>query len=58
LTRGSVALHDSAMILYETDPLFAWNRLDDSPELKSIKRFFEQVPDLHALFSSLNCGEV
>jgi len=45
------------MILYETDPLFAWNRLDDSPELKSIKRFFEQVPDLHALFSSLNGGK-
>ncbi len=33
------------MIIYQTDPLFAWNRLDDSADLKSIKRFFEQLPD-------------
>ena len=25
--RGLVALHDGAMIIYQTDPLFAWNRL-------------------------------
>ena len=43
--RGLVALHDGAMIIYQTDPLFAWNRLDDSPDLKSIKLFFERLPD-------------
>lgn len=32
------------VIPYETDPLFAWNRLDDSPDLKAIKPFFEQLP--------------
>lgn len=33
------------MILYTTDSLFAWNRLDDSPELKTIRDFFEILPD-------------
>lgn len=40
------------MKIYTTDPLFAWNRLDDSPELKAIQEFFELLPDgalLHAL---------
>jgi hypothetical protein len=33
------------MILYVTDPLFAWNRLEDSPDLKCIREFYEQLPD-------------
>lgn len=33
------------MKLYITDPLFAWNRLDDSPELKTIRDFFALLPD-------------
>ncbi len=33
------------MILYTTDSLFAWNRLDDSPDLKCIREFFAQLPD-------------
>ena len=33
------------MNLYETDPLFPWNRLDDSPDLKTIRDFFGQLPD-------------
>lgn len=33
------------MILYTTDSLFAWNRLDDSPDLKTIRDFFESLPD-------------
>jgi hypothetical protein len=33
------------MILYVTDSLFAWNRLDDSPDLKTVRDFFEQLPD-------------
>lgn len=33
------------MILYTTDSLFAWNRLDDSPQLKTIGDFFAQLPD-------------
>ena len=33
------------MTLYETDPLFPWNRLDDSPDLKTIRDFFGQLPD-------------
>ena len=33
------------MILYTTDSLFAWNRLDDSPDLKTIRDFFEILPD-------------
>lgn len=33
------------MILYSTDSLFAWNRLDDSPDLKTIRDFFEAIPD-------------
>lgn len=33
------------MILYETDSLFAWDRLEDSPNLKVIRDFFEKLPD-------------
>jgi hypothetical protein len=35
----------SGMILYTTDSLFAWNRLDDSPDLKLVRDFFAQLPD-------------
>ena len=35
----------AGMNLYETDPLFPWNRLDDSPDLKTIRHFFGQLPD-------------
>jgi hypothetical protein len=34
-----------SMILYTTDPLFAWGRLDDSPQLKTIAEFYKQLPD-------------
>lgn len=34
-----------AMILYSTDSLFAWNRLDDSPDLRTIREFFAILPD-------------
>jgi hypothetical protein len=47
------------MKLYTTDPLFAWNRLDDSPDLKTISRFFAQLPDarlLEALIASRGKG--
>lgn len=33
------------MILYVTDSLFAWNRLDDSPDLRTIQDFFASLPD-------------
>ena len=33
------------MILYTTDSLFAWNRLDDSPDLKCLRAFYAQLPD-------------
>lgn len=33
------------MILYTTDSLFAWNRLDDSPDLRCIQEFFADLPD-------------
>jgi len=33
------------MNIYTTDSLFAWNRLDDSPDLKTIRDFFEALPD-------------
>ena len=47
------------MILYTTDALFAWNRLDDSPDLKCLREFFEQLPDgplLEALQQSRGRG--
>ena len=37
------------MKIYTTDSLFAWNRLDDSPDLKTIRAFFEQLPDTRLL---------
>ena len=33
------------MLLYTTDSLFAWNRLDDSPDLKTLREFYEVLPD-------------
>jgi hypothetical protein len=33
------------MILYSTDSLFAWDRLDDSPQLRTIQEFFAQLGD-------------
>jgi len=33
------------MNIYITDSLFAWNRLDDSPQLKCIREFFQQLAD-------------
>jgi hypothetical protein len=33
------------MLLYTTDSLFAWNRLDDSPDLKTIRDLFKALPD-------------
>ena len=33
------------MMLYTTDSLFAWDRLDDSPDLRGIKEFFALLPD-------------
>ncbi|OQB94631.1 MAG: Transposase DDE domain protein [Verrucomicrobia bacterium ADurb.Bin118] len=38
-----------AMNLYTTDPLFAWNRLDDSPDLRCIETFFRLLPDARLL---------
>ena len=37
------------MNLYTTDPLFAWNRLDDSPDLRCIETFFRLLPDARLL---------
>lgn len=37
------------MILYTTDSLFAWDRLDDSPDLKTIRDFFKLLPDAQLL---------
>lgn len=33
------------MLLYVTDPLFAWARLEDHPELVTLKLFMESLPD-------------
>lgn len=41
------------MILYTTDPLFAWNRLDDSPDLRCVQTFFSSLPD-SALLDALH----
>lgn len=35
----------NGMILYETDSLFAWDRMEDSPSLKVIRDFFKKLPD-------------
>src|SRR6478752_5475466 len=42
----------SAMIIAITKPLFAWDALEDSPALKSIRILLEAIPD-HALLESL-----
>src|SRR5436190_7277717 len=33
------------MLLHVTDPLFAWARLDDHPELSTLKLLLESLPD-------------
>src|SRR5579864_4685464 len=35
-----------------TKPLFAWDALEDSPSLQSLRRLLEAIPD-HALLQSL-----
>ena len=40
------------MIIAITKPLFAWDALEDSPSLKSIRILLEAIPD-HALLESL-----
>ena len=40
------------MIIAITKPLFAWDALEDSPSLKSIRILLEAIPD-HALLQSL-----
>ena len=35
-----------------TKPLFAWDALDDSPSLRSVRVLLEAIPD-HALLESL-----
>jgi len=40
------------MIIAITKPLFAWDALEDSPSLKSIRLLLEAIPD-HALLESL-----
>jgi hypothetical protein len=37
------------MILYATDPLFAWARLEDHPQLSTLKDLFEALPDRELL---------
>jgi hypothetical protein len=40
------------MRVHVTDPLFAWNRLDDSPDLRTVRDLLASVPD-GALLESL-----
>jgi hypothetical protein len=40
------------MMIAITKPLFAWDALEDSPSLKSIRLLLEAIPD-HALLQSL-----
>ncbi len=40
------------MRVYTTDPLFAWERLEDSPSLRTIRTFLRLIPD-GALLDSL-----
>lgn len=37
------------MNLYTTDSLFPWDRLEDSPQLKTIREFFKRLPDSRLL---------
>jgi hypothetical protein len=43
------------MRVYQTDDLFAWHRLDDSPSLQTIRRLLQSVPD-GRLLESLRRG--
>ena len=36
---------ENHMIIDCTKPLFAWDRLEDSPSLKTIREFLVAVPD-------------
>ena len=38
-----------------TKPLFAWDALEDSPSLQSVRTLLEAIPD-HALLDSLRCA--
>lgn len=49
LARVSLAPYSERMKIYTTDSLFAWDRLEDSPELKTIRDFFDLLPDNHLL---------
>ena len=33
------------MVIYDTKPLFAWDALEDSPTIKTIRELLEAVPD-------------
>ena len=37
--------HAPMMIIHETKPLFAWDDLEDSPSLQTIKELFATLPD-------------
>lgn len=39
------------MRIYTTDPLFAWDRLEDSPSLRTIRLFLDTIPDAALLIS-------
>lgn len=42
------------MIVRSTDPLFAWERLDDSPSINTIRLFLQAIPDAPLLHSLRN----
>ena len=39
------------MRIHVSKPLFAWDELEDSPTLKTIKQFLETLPDANLLAS-------
>ena len=62
LVRGFAAVYKRAITLSETDmiidrtkPLFAWDRLEDSPTLKTIREFLAAVPDGRLLEGLRTC---
>ncbi len=44
LTRVCVAVYKPRMNFEYTPSLFGWDRLDDSPDLFTVRRFFEALP--------------
>jgi hypothetical protein len=42
--------------IHVTKPLFAWDCLEDSPTLKTIKQLLETLPDAELLASLENAG--